>query len=69
VYWAEDPYVQQYGFAQDPNVTLVTYILREVDGQWLIDEQDIPICFGDCDSLFGTATPAPASTPISTPKD
>jgi hypothetical protein len=48
-YWAEDPQIQEYGFAPDPNATLVAFILREVDGQWLIDEQDIPICFGDCD--------------------
>lgn len=68
-YWAEDPLVQEYGFARNPNATLVAYVLRNVDGQWLIDEQDIPICFGDCDSVLGSATPAPASTPIAATKD
>lgn len=68
VYWAEDPYIQQYGLAHGPNVTLTAFVLRNADGQWLIDEQDIPICFGDCDSVLGTRTPATPAATNATPE-
>lgn len=58
VYWAEDPWIQEYGFSSEPNVRTAAVILENVDGEWKIDESAIWICVGECDDVFtGTATP------------
>src|SRR5690606_32657092 len=52
VYWADDPWVQEYGFSPKPNMRIQTAILKNVDGEWKIDESSIWICIGDCEDVL-----------------
>lgn len=63
VYWADDPWVQEYGFSSEPNMSTAAVVLKEVDGEWRIDESAIWICIGECEDVsVGTATPI--ATPV-----
>lgn len=57
---------QQYG-----NVN-AAFVLKNVDGQWLIDDQ-VQLCMHACDAVYvtGWTTPVamPKATPVGTPKD
>lgn len=68
VYWANDPWIQEYGLSSEPTMRTAAAILKQVDGEWRIDESAIWICIGGCeDVLGGTATPV--ASPIATPVD
>jgi hypothetical protein len=67
VYFADDPWVGAYGFSPEPNMKTAAVVMKQVDGEWKIDESAIWICIGECaDVLAGTGTPvaSPDATPV-----
>lgn len=74
--WADDPNIQWIN--ETERAEPFVYILKNVDGEWLADEESPWMCVGDCSFYreqhdeFLRADPSgdsPAATPVTTPVD